>query len=153
MNAMTRGALSAYAQVGVETGISHASPHRLVAMLYEGALVAINVARGCMQRNETGPKGAALSKAIAIIDEGLKISLDENTGGELARNLKALYEYMSSRLLMANLKNDVAALDEVARLLTELKLAWDQIGAAESGAQAGAADEAPQRASVSYGKA
>jgi flagellar protein FliS len=62
-----------------------------------------------------------------IIDEGLKSSLDKNVGGELAQNLSDLYEYMCQRLLVANLKNDVAALDEVSRLLTELKGAWEEI--------------------------
>ena len=62
-----------------------------------------------------------------IIDEGLKASLDKSAGGELAQNLSSLYDYMSQRLLIANLKNDVAALDEVSNLLTELKGAWEAI--------------------------
>lgn len=157
MNTMNYNALNAYSRVGVESAITSANPHQLIAMLYEGALIAIAIGKGHMQRHETALKGAAISKAIAIIDEGLKISLDEKAGGELALNLKSLYEYMSDRLLASNLKNDEAGLDEVAHLLLELKTAWDAIGVQHQPQAAGRAVEAPQaapqRASLSYGKA
>lgn len=154
MNAMNQSALNAYSRVGVETAISIANPHRLIAMLYEGALIAIAIGKGHMQRHEISLKGAAISKAISIIDEGLKISLDEKVGGELAVNLKALYEYMSQRLLESNLKNDEAGLDEVSGLLLELKSAWDEIGKQPQALNpAPAPQAAPQRASLSYGKA
>lgn len=155
MNAMTRGALSAYSRVGIETGIAGASPHRLIAMLFDGALVAIAIARGHMTRNEIAPKGEAISKAIAIIDQGLKASLDEEVGGDLAKKLKALYEYMSNRLLMANIRNDVAGLDEVTRLLGELKGAWEQIGLQPQAVVPSMVEQpaSSARPSMSYGKA
>jgi len=89
-------------------------------------------------------KGKAISHAITIIDEGLNASLDKKVGGELAQNLSSLYEYMGSRLLTANIKNDVAALDEVARLLTDLKSAWDDIRPTVTPAANAAADSAPK---------
>lgn len=153
MSAIKADALNAYSKVGLETGIAAASPHKLVSMLFEGAIVAIAVGKRCMQRNEIGPKGEAISKAIAIIDQGLKVSLDQEAGGEMARNLGALYEYMSSRLLMANLKNDLDGLDEVERLLSELKGAWDEIGRQPKAVALPLAEEAKPRASMSYGKA
>ncbi|MDP2786069.1 MAG: flagellar export chaperone FliS, partial [Sulfurimicrobium sp.] len=128
MNAMSRSALNAYSQVGVETSIASASPHKLVTMLFDGAILAVFHGKAHMQQGNVAAKGESISKAIAIINDGLKVSLDEEAGGELARNLKALYEYMSNRLLMANIRNDVEGLDEVARLLGELKGAWEQIG-------------------------
>ena len=128
MNVMTNNALNAYAKVGVETGVETATPHQLILMLYEGALNALASAKMHLQRNEIALKGQSITKAIAIIDEGLKLSLDLKAGGELAQNMKALYDYMCSRLLVANLKNDEAMLDEVARLLTDLKVAWEAIG-------------------------
>ncbi|MFN7087320.1 MAG: flagellar export chaperone FliS [Burkholderiales bacterium] len=121
-------AINAYAKVGVETGVTGASPHQLILMLYEGALVAIANARTHMLRGETAAKGIAISKAISIINDGLKASLDVKAGGPLARNCHALYEYMCNRLLFANIRNEPAALDEVKHLLSELKGAWEAIG-------------------------
>ena len=125
MNATTVS--KAYAKIGVESGISAADPHKLIAMLYQGALLAIANAKNGILRKDIPAKGAAISKAISIIDEGLNASLDKKVGGELAQNLSALYDYMSRRLLAANLNNDMAALDEVSRLLNDLKGAWDSI--------------------------
>lgn len=157
MNATTRNAVNAYSQVGIEIGIAGASPHKLIAMLFEGAILSVSAAKLHIQRNETAAKGKAISKAIAIIDEGLKISLDEKVGGVLAQNLKALYEYMCQRLLVANVQNEVEPLEEVGRLLSELKGAWDAIGKPQNAAATVAdpqqPEQVPQRASLSYGKA
>lgn len=125
MNAIA--ATKAYAKVGVESDLTAADPHKLISMLYQGALLAIANAKNGILRKDIPAKGAAISKAIAIIDEGLNASLDKNVGGGLAQNLSSLYEYMCKRLMAANLKNDIAALDEVARLLNDLKSAWDGI--------------------------
>jgi len=125
MNATT--ASQAYAKVGVESGVLAADPHKLIAMLYQGALLAIANAKNGMMRKNIAARGAAISKAISIIDDGLNASLDKKVGGELAQNLSSLYEYMGRRLLAANLNNDMGALDEVARLLNDLKGAWESI--------------------------
>lgn len=125
MNATT--AINTYTKIRVESGVAAADPHKLICMLYEGALLAIANAKNGMLRKDTPAKGAAISKALAIIDEGLNASLDKNVGGELAHNLSSLYEYMIMRLITSNLKNDTAILDEVAGLLTDLKEAWDSI--------------------------
>ena len=125
MNART--AINAYAKVGIESGVVAADPHKLIAMLYQGALLAIASARNGMMRKDIAAKGMAISKATLIIDDGLNASLDKEVGGELAKNLSSLYDYMISRLVAANLNNDMAALDEVARLLADLKEAWENI--------------------------
>lgn len=125
MNATT--AIKAYTKIGVESSVDTADPHKLISMLYQGALLAIANAKTGILRKDIAGKGAAISKAIAIIDEGLNACLDKNAGGELAHNLSSLYDYMNMRLITANLKNDLAALDEVARLLTDLKGAWESI--------------------------
>lgn len=117
----------AYRTVGIETQIEGASPHKLVLMLYEGALAAIGTAQRHMEAKDIPEKGKAISHAIDIIANGLQASLDTEAGGQIAEQLDALYEYMGKRLLFANLKNDVAALKEVAGLLGELKSAWEQI--------------------------
>ncbi len=125
MNSTT--ATNAYAKIGVESGVLAADPHKLIAMLYQGALLAVANARNAILHNDIPAKGTAISKAMLIIDEGLKASLDKNVGGELAHNLDALYDYMCSRLVTANLNNNLETLDEVSRLLSELKGAWDGI--------------------------
>lgn len=120
--------VNAYAKVGIETGVAAASPHKLIVMLFEGALVAVSTGLQHMKAGNIPAKGAAISKAILIIDSGLRASLDKKAGGEIAESLDSLYEYMGTRLLMANLKNQPEILEEVHRLLSELKGAWDAIG-------------------------
>ena len=126
-SSMSRAA--AYASVGKQTSVATASPHDLILMLFDGAIVSIGTAAIAMDAKDTPTKGNAISKAIEIIVNGLKVSLDMNAGGELAQRLAALYDYMAERLLHANLHNSRAALDEVGKLLRELREAWVQIDA------------------------
>jgi flagellar secretion chaperone FliS len=127
MFGMSRSPVASYAQVSTDIAVETADPHRLIMMLFEGARAAIWIARAHMERNEIAEKGAAISKAIDIVNGGLLASLDVEKGGELAERLASLYEYISHRLLWANLKNNVAALDEANRLLGELQSAWAMI--------------------------
>lgn len=127
MYATMNNPISTYQRVGVETGVESANPHKLILMLFEGALEALAKAKLHIRHHEIAQKGEALSKAIMIIDHGLKASLDMHTGGELAQHLLALYDYMTNRLLIANLKNDTEIIDEVGRLLGELYGAWKAI--------------------------
>ncbi len=151
MNAMSRAAMNAYSRVRVDTSIEGASPHKLIDLLYEGALFSISNAKGHMQRKEIAEKGKAISHAIAIIDDGLKNCLDLEAGGEIAKNLRALYEYMSHRLLVANLNNESETLDEVTHLLSDLRGAWNMIEKPKPGLSAVAA--AGERPNLSYGEA
>ncbi len=98
-----------------------------LSVFHNGAVAAVNIAKFEMESGEIAKKGASISKAIDIITNGLRGSLDMNEGGELAERLAALYEYMAQRLLFANLKNSTAALDEVLELLNSLRSAWEQI--------------------------
>ena len=120
------GVLQKYGEVGAQTGVAYASPHRLIQMLMDGDLDKIALARGYMLRGEVALKGSHISWAISII-EGLRMSLDQQAGGEIAQNLGALYDYMERRLLEANLKNDPEMLNEVSGLLHQIKGAWDAI--------------------------
>lgn len=135
----------AYAKVKLETGIIAASPHQLIAMLFDGATVAMNLALEHMKAGQFEEKGKAITKAIRIVDEGLRASLDRKAGGEIAANLDALYGHVIQRLLHANLRNDTAAVQECLRLLAELKGAWDAIAPAGAASPAAAA---PQRAAA-----
>ncbi|MDR1647579.1 MAG: flagellar export chaperone FliS [Zoogloeaceae bacterium] len=117
----------AYAQLSRESDVRSADPHRLIILLFEGAESAISVARIHAEQGNVAERGSHLSKAIDIINNGLKVSLDLERGGDLAYRLRALYEYMVSRLLWANMKNDVPAMQEVLGLLGEIHDAWRQI--------------------------
>ncbi|HDL8611191.1 TPA: flagellar export chaperone FliS [Yersinia enterocolitica] len=123
-----RSGSQAYATVGLESGVMSASPHQLIVMLFDGAQSALVRARILMNQGDIPAKGAALSKAINIINTGLSAGLNMEKGGELAENLSALYDYMSRRLLHANLHNDEQAITEVLALLENIADAWRQIG-------------------------
>ena len=125
MNAMS--AMRQYQTVNTQAQAVDASPHRLIQMLMEGGLTRIAQARGAMERQQTALKGEFIGKAIGIIG-GLREGLDLQKGGELGANLDSLYQYMLSRLLEANVKNDTMLLDEVAGLLRNVKSGWDVIG-------------------------
>jgi flagellar protein FliS len=124
---LANSALQQYRQVKTGAGVESASPHRLIQMLFEGALERLASAKGHLQRGEIALKGEQIGKAIGIIG-GLRESLNEEAGGEIARNLGALYDYMERRLFQANLTSDPALLDEVSGLLREVKAGWDGIG-------------------------
>lgn len=128
MFASMNNAISAYQRVGVETGVESADPHQLILMLFEGAQEALAKARMHMRHHEVAEKGQMISKAIMIIDHGLKASLDMNAGGDLAIKLQALYDYMTHRLLAANIQNNPEIVNEVNGLLSELHGAWKEIG-------------------------
>lgn len=120
---MTNKLIDRYTQVGMATGVASADPHGLVLMLLEGAISSLIFARKEIDAGNISAKGEAISKAIRIISE-LDTSLNIEAGGEIAANLRTLYDYMGTSLLEANLKNDVRKLVEVVQLLSELKTAW-----------------------------
>lgn len=127
MSFATSHAAQTYAKVGLETSVATASPHQLILMLFDGALLAMAKADNAMQKKQVAEKGQAISQAIDIISNGLGASLNFSAGDELANRLAALYDYMCTRLLHANLHNDQAALNEVSHLLGEIKSAWAEI--------------------------
>jgi len=124
----------AYRKVGVETGVAGASPHQLVTMLFDGFNDAIVQAKAALQQGQVEAKCKAITRAVRIVDEGLKAPLDVQAGGELSGNLMSLYGYVTLRLTQANLNNDVAALDECVRLLEPVRSAWLAIAPAASAA-------------------
>lgn len=122
-------AMKQYQQVGVQAGVFEASPHRLIQMLMQGGLDRVAQAKGALERGAMAEKGELVGKAISIVG-GLREALDKDVGGELADNLDRLYDYMTRCLLEANRSNDAAKLDEVGRLLGEIKEGWDAIAPA-----------------------
>lgn len=126
----------AYARVGIESGVMSASPHKLIVMLFDGAIGFIRAARLHMQAGQVAAKGEAISKAIDVVG-GLSSALDHERGGELAGRLESLYDYVSDLLLKANLENSVVRLDEAERLLADIASAWREIGATAADAAHG----------------
>jgi len=119
-------ALKQYQQMGAHAGVMDASPHRLIQMLLDGALSRILSAKAAIKQNNVAKKGEQIGSAISIVD-GLKSSLDFKQGGEISKNLDALYEYINHILLKANINSDDALLDEAGKLLSQVKMGWDAI--------------------------
>ena len=127
-NSRGRQFAGAYHQVGVQTMVDAATPHGLVALLFDGFIAAVHRAKGAVRGNNISAKGQAISHAARIIDDGLKSGLNLKQGGRLAADLADLYAYVCMRLTHANLRNDEAALDECLTLITPLRDAWAAIG-------------------------
>jgi flagellar protein FliS len=140
---------SSYRNLELETSVAQADPHKLIEMLFDGAAGAIAQARSALRDGRIPAKGEATGRAVRILDEGLKASLDPR-GGELATNLKSLYEYMTYRLLDANLSNDDAKYAEVDGMLDQLRDAWKRIASQVRGP---AAEMAASAASAARGAA
>ena len=122
MNAKLKG----YTKGSLETRVAGADPYQLVQMLMAGVLENLNYAKGVIQRKDLEKKSLYLSKAQAIVDS-LRYSLDDSAGAEAVGNLRELYMYMSTRIADASIELDVDIIDEVARLMIDIKGAWDQI--------------------------
>jgi flagellar protein FliS len=127
-----RGAAQ-YRSVSTHGLVADASPTRLVQIMYEHILTQLVTAQGCMQRIRDNlpladviAKGKAIGKAVRLINQ-LNATLDMERGREIAGNLRSLYEYMLSRLTVANLKNDARIVAEVIELVRKVKSGWDQI--------------------------
>ncbi len=126
-NYNSQEALKQYRQLGLETQINNASPHRLIQLLMEGALERLNGAKAAMERGDAATKGALIGKAMGIIS-GLRSSLDMNVEGtDLPERLDNLYDYMGRRLLEASAANKSEMVGEVIELLKTVKSGWDGI--------------------------
>lgn len=114
-----------YQDIGLETEVLSATPERLITLLYRGARAAIAQARLHLEAGRIAERGQAISKATRIVDEGLKLGLNREAGGDLAANLSDLYDYIIRTLLKANLHADAQQLDVADQLLADLASAWE----------------------------
>jgi flagellar protein FliS len=123
----TNQALRNYQQVGAAAQVAAADePVKLIQLLLGSAVDRLTLARGHLERGEVAPKAEQLSRAVAIIDT-LNGLVDLERGGEVARNLRGLYDFATTRATYANLKNDPRALDEATQVLREIKAGWDAL--------------------------
>jgi len=125
---MFSSSLASYQQIGSDSDILGADPHRLIVLLFDGAEAALIKAQDCLAAQDVPGRSDALLKAIDIISSGLSASLNLEQGGEVAQNLKSLYDYMVSRLIHANIHQDPRAISEVQKLLGEVAGAWREMG-------------------------
>jgi flagellar secretion chaperone FliS len=128
--------LAVYQSVAIEGGVANADPHTLVQMLLDGVVERINTARACIEQGERVRKAKLLHSCVTLVAE-LRGSLDLTRGGPLAQNLSDLYEYIATRLMLANLNDDSALLAECLSLIGEIRSAWIAIGPQVRGAGSG----------------
>lgn len=138
MNAYSRQSkLAAYRSVSAHGAVADGDPHTLVLTLFDAVLGRLMAARACIETGEITRKAGLLHSSVVLLAE-LRGSLDLQKGGQLAQNLSELYDYMTRRLVQANVSNDAAAVTEVLGLLEEIRAAWAAI-APEVRSAAGAA--------------
>jgi flagellar protein FliS len=123
----SKSGTQAYAQVDLESQLAGASPHELITMLLEGAKSAVLRAMIYFETGNIAKRGEMISRAINIIDNGLRTSLDHEKGQHIAQDLEQLYEYMSRTLLEANRQNKPELLTGVSEILTNLATTWKEI--------------------------
>jgi flagellar protein FliS len=124
-------ATHAYRRVAVESAALGADKHQLIGLLLDGARTAITQARAALARGDVGAKADASTRAIRLVDEGLKVAVDRSAG-EVGESLYQLYDYCTRRLLQAHLKNDDAAYAEVSGLIGQIESAWAGIAPGRS---------------------
>ena len=120
---------NAYRTVGVETAVAGADAHQLVALLYQALMQSLGAAKLSMQAGDIPGKGKAIVRAVRLIEEGLKAGINHDKGGELAANLRGLYDYCILVLTEANLRNDIKKIEEVISLVQPVAQAWGEIKA------------------------
>jgi flagellar secretion chaperone FliS len=126
-NSVNSRSAAAYQRASVEASVEMADPHQLVSLLFDALQRHIAAAKSSMQVKDIPQKCKQVTAAIRILEEGLKAPLDMEQGGDIARNLHALYDYCVNRLVLANARNDESGLDEVARLIEPVAGSWKQI--------------------------
>lgn len=116
-----------YRSIGVETAVTGANPHQLVGLLFDGLQQSLSAAKAAILNGDIPAKGRSISRAVRILEEGLKAGLDVQKGGELAANLRSVYDYCIFKTTEANIRNDAALLEEVIRLIQPIADGWSQI--------------------------
>jgi flagellar protein FliS len=119
-------ASNAYRNLAAESSALGADRHQLICLLFSGTQSAIGQARAALAKGEMEMKAQASSRAIRLVDEGLKVAVDRSVG-EMGESLYQLYDYCTRRLLQGHLKHDDAAYAEVAHLIHEIDTGWRAI--------------------------
>jgi flagellar protein FliS len=118
---------NAYKTVGAEAGILGADAHQLIGLIFDAVLKSLRDAKAALQVGDVLAKAQAISRATRLIDEGLRSVLNDAGGGEIAANLSSLYDYSLQKLVEANIRSDVALVEEVEKLFLPVVSAWREI--------------------------
>ena len=123
----TKTGNSAYSAVSLDSQIAGATPHQLIVLLYDGAINAMRRAEIYFQSGNIARRGEMISRAINIIDNGLRAGLNHEVGGQIAADLERLYEYISRSLLEANLNKSGEMLPHLISLMVDMAETWKAI--------------------------
>ncbi len=118
---------NAYTSVSLDSQIAGATPHQLIAMLFDGAINAMRRAEIYFHAGNVARRGEMISRAINIIDNGLRAGLNHEIGGDIPGDLERLYEYVSRNLLEANLSKSPEKLPQLIALMVEISETWRAI--------------------------
>ncbi|HEY1844038.1 MAG TPA: flagellar export chaperone FliS [Buttiauxella sp.] len=118
---------SAYAQVSLESQVAGATPHQLITLLLEGAVSAMVRAKIYFETGNIAKRGEMISRAINIIDNGLRASLNHEVGGQVTEEMESLYEYVSRSLLLLNLEKKPEELPHLIEIMNNLSTTWKEI--------------------------
>lgn len=121
--ALRKQFIQTYANNYVETAVSEATPHKLIEMLYDGALKNMNLAKVFIEQKNFEKKAEHINKALSILN-ALRDGVDLSKGGEVGQNLYALYDYCYKKLFQVSAKNDLALLDEVIEHIKTVSEGW-----------------------------
>ncbi|MEA1988951.1 MAG: flagellar export chaperone FliS [Pseudomonadota bacterium] len=124
--AMKKQFAKQYASNYVETSVSEASPHKLIEMLYEGALKNMNLAKAFIEQKDFAQKAEHINKALEIL-HALRVGVDLEKGGDVAENLYALYDYCYRTLIVASAQNNITTVDEIIEHIKTVSEAWKQM--------------------------
>ena len=117
--------MNQYVKQYQKTTVETASNEKILIMLYDGAIQFLNKAKIALNEKNWEQSHNNLMGAQKIIEEFIN-TIDKEPNPELAQNLINLYEYFITRLVQANMKHEIAPIDEVLKFLKELKSTWEE---------------------------
>lgn len=118
--------LQTYKKVNLESGVLSSDPHKIILMMFDGALASIAEAKGAIERKDLQRKSELLTKAINIF-YALRDSLDKNSEPEISENFDNLYSYCIDNLIELSISLDINGLDEIINFIKPLRDAWSQM--------------------------
>lgn len=123
---MTNKFAQVYANNYIETSVTEATPHKLVSMLYEGAIKNVHLMKFFIEKKDFEKKSDHSNKLLGILS-ALRNGVDLDVGGEVSENLFNLYDYCYRKTLEASRLNDIAILNNVQEIIETLQEAWSQM--------------------------